>query len=406
MAMKGSIWNESTVYQDAITLRNVRKITNYGQYNYTPGYHTNISFTQDGKYLIFNTGRLGTSAVCKCEVETGDITCLIEPIAGVGPRNELEEINRSYLGNGKGVSNVRLDPTGNIVVYTVECSLRSVDINTLEEKILIEDIGYENNFVGACSTIDKQGNLIYATCSAHPQLIKGEFITKSYHSLMCDNIKVKYYRMPITGGKPELIYEPKDGLATSHPQICPNDDDLLLINRERGHEGPQPDFTRTWTYRISTGELNPINSNDKRKFHIHTTWAWDGESILYHGPSHNGGWYVGISSKTGEIIKEFCFKDSDYYGHVGADPNRKAIVLDGNLTNDLIVWLYYDGDMPRVEIIAKHDTDYLTMPGQYGHPHPAFDPTGRWMAFNASKRTAVLKDDARRARSDIYIVEI
>jgi hypothetical protein len=75
---------------------------------------------------------------------------------------------------------------------------------------------------------------------------------------------------------------------------------------------------------------------------------------------------------------------------------RPAIILDGNLSPDLLLWLYYDREEPRVEVIARHGTDWGALPGQYPHPHPLSDPTGRWISFNA----------AARGRSDVFVVEV
>ena len=65
------------------------------------------------------------------------------------------------------------------------------------------------------------------------------------------------------------------------------------------------------------------------------------------------------------------------------------------------MWLYYDAEQPRIEIIARHGTDISTMPGQYGHAHPQSDPTGRFVSFNAAPRAW-----AERGKSDVYVVDI
>jgi hypothetical protein len=72
------------------------------------------------------------------------------------------------------------------------------------------------------------------------------------------------------------------------------------------------------------------------------------------------------------------------------------VILDGNLSNDLLLWVYYDQPQPRVEVICRHGTDWGAMPGQYPHPHPICDPTGRWIAYNA----------AARGRSDVFVVSV
>ena len=75
---------------------------------------------------------------------------------------------------------------------------------------------------------------------------------------------------------------------------------------------------------------------------------------------------------------------------------RPAIILDGNLSSDLLLWLDYDQAQPRVEVIARHGSHWEGLPWQYSHPHPLSDPTGRWISFNA----------AERGRSDVFIVQV
>jgi hypothetical protein len=87
---------------------------------------------------------------------------------------------------------------------------------------------------------------------------------------------------------------------------------------------------------------------------------------------------------------------ADHYGHVSSMAGRKAIILDGNLSNNLLLWLYYDEERPRVEVIAAHDTDWGYPPGQFSHPHPLSDPTGTWISFNKSEK----------GRTDVYVVRV
>jgi hypothetical protein len=65
----------------------------------------------------------------------------------------------------------------------------------------------------------------------------------------------------------------------------------------------------------------------------------------------------------------------------------------------MLQWLYYDGDPdapPRLEPICRHGTDWHALPGQYTHPHPLSDPTGRYISFNR----------AADGRSDVCVVEV
>jgi len=99
MPRKGETWNESEVYRDAWTLREVRCVTTQGLYNQTPTYHTNTAFTADGEFLVFGTGRAGQSYLCACHVPTGDITQLIDPVDGLGNYGALHKRAGSGLAS-------------------------------------------------------------------------------------------------------------------------------------------------------------------------------------------------------------------------------------------------------------------------------------------------------------------
>ena len=80
---------------------------------------------------------------------------------------------------------------------------------------------------------------------------------------------------------------------------------------------------------------------------------------------------------------------------------RNAAILDGNLTDGMLLWLDFDADKPRVEIIARHDSDFTLMPGQCTHPHTICSPDGRYLVFNSARRVIFAG-----GRSDIYSVEV
>ena len=79
-----------------------------------------------------------------------------------------------------------------------------------------------------------------------------------------------------------------------------------------------------------------------------------------------------------------------------AGGDRPAIILDGNVTRDKLVWLYYDSDEPRFETICTHGTELNSIPGQASHAHPSTDKAGNCIAFNVAKDK----------RTDVWVVEI
>jgi hypothetical protein len=75
---------------------------------------------------------------------------------------------------------------------------------------------------------------------------------------------------------------------------------------------------------------------------------------------------------------------------------RSAIILDGNVSDHLLTWLDYNGEQPRIEVIAAHHTQWGTVLGQASHPHPLCSPDGRWISFNT----------AQRGRTEVIVVRV
>jgi len=114
------------------------------------------------------------------------------------------------------------------------------------------------------------------------------------------------------------------------------------------------------------------------------------------GTSNHAGWYFSALTPDGVVRREFAFPQAAHYGHVTAAADRPAFILDGNLTSDLLLWLYHDSDRLRIEVIGRHGTEWGSVPGQWPHPHPLASPCGRWISYNV----------ARGGRTDVHVVAL
>lgn len=389
--IKGNVWNESQLYQDPVTLRNVRQITTAGMINTIPSYHTGQAFTENGEEVIFVTVREGKSILCKANLLTGDITCLIKPVEGIGGLNEIKR-----FGDGKGIPiGAVLAPKCRWAYYVVGKEIRAVHIDTLEEKVIVNDIA-EEYFIESIAISPDEKSLVYVIDVLYPE--------------SCGGLKCRMF-MKTGDGQPELLLS-EDGNAASHIMYNPVDSDLLLLCRDRGPSCAHriDEHSRTWIYKVSERSLTEVKTVEKQNFQTHAAWTWDGEGIVYHGMMAgadwknnvtDSGWYIGLAGLDGKPIREYSFKDAKYYGHVSAMKGKNAVIVDGNVLDGLLLWVYFDNEKPKIEIIARHDTDFTTMPCQYSHPHSICDPTGRWIVFN-SARSVIFTG----ARSDIYSVEV
>lgn len=399
MARKGETWNESEVYRDSWTLRNVRRVTTKGLYNQTPSYHTNVGFSADGSFLIFGSARDGSSAVFRCHVPTGDITQLIDSVPGSGGYEEWHRHGAS-AGDGMGVAGrLCIAPRSGWAVFMAGRALRAVHVESLQERTLIADIGAE--WVPGMPSIDPtETNAVIAVMSAHPEIVAHRRPTLPYRDYFASGqgLGVRLLQVPLKGGPVSLVYE-EQGITCAHTPHSPTDPNLILIDRDfapnfwAGGDGKR---NRIWILNTSTHKLTELPPQDDARFQVHSAWTWDGQAVVYHGKSALGGHFIGVIDKQGNTVREYGFHGANHYGHVSAMAGRPAIILDGNLSPDMLLWLYYDQEKPRIEVVARHGTDWGALPGQYTHPHALCDRSGRWISFNVGQK----------GRTDVHVVEV
>jgi hypothetical protein len=388
-SQKSSMWNESESYKDPWTLREVRRITTQGLYNETPTYHTNIGFSDDGEFLIFATERGGQSAICKAHVASGDITQLTESIHGV--------LAMGGTCHGHGVHNLCIAPRTRWAVYVQGQSVRAVHLDTFEECILIKDID-RGWALGIPSVSCDETTVVVPLATQHPKTAAGTCVSCSYFDTFAagEGMHLELWEAPLLGDEITVIYT-EDSCRSFHCPHSPIDPDLLLLDRDfppRYWGGSDGKTTRAWTLCPSTGaltELAPLNANP---FQVHSCWTWDGQHVLYHGPGSDSGTYIGICDQHSATVREYTFLQAAHYGHVSAAPDRPAIILDGDISPNLLMWLHYVHDQPHLEVIAAHNSQWG--PSQATYPHPLCDSTGTWLAFNV----------AQGGRSDVHVVRL
>ena len=359
---KGTVWNESETFRDPVTNRRIRRITTKGLYNTTPGFATNHGFSSDGEYLILSTTRNRKSYVLKCKVKTGELTVLAE-FEGIGSRHGVHQ--SVECGEGVAGNLLALAPKTKWCIFPVGERIQAVHLETLEERILLDDVGPEW-ITGAPGISPDESKIVVNLFSAHPEDPEDVFQTKSYIEFSGKDFPVsKTLEISIQGGEAKEVYQEK-GCLVCGGRYCPVDNNLVAIIRDLppllwfGSDGKTP---RIWLLNTTTGEMKPLKKDYPAPFQVHWVWSFNGEKILYHGPLPKGGSYLGVSTRDGETIKEFILPKAEHYGHVSADPKRKALILDGDVTKDLLVWYFYESKSPRIEIIARHGTEWGTIPG-------------------------------------------
>jgi len=398
---KGSSWNESETYRDAISLRRVRKLTSKGYYNTTPTYHTGAAFTPDGRYVIFASGREWGSALFCANTASGDLIQLTDWHPDHGSLEELHKSGNNTCirgGGGHGVSMLAGTWGNDSVVFVQGRSVKAVHIPSLEERLLLASFG-DDWICGTPSVCGKDNTILLPLMSAHPELAAGGTAERSYFDRFRETgPSFRLLKISLSSGESSVVYE-EHGVGCAHCPHSPAGADMVLIDRDRPPSlwcGGDGQTNRIWTLHLPDGDLTEMRCCSPQHFQTHSAWAWDGSAILYHGPDGRGGGFIGAVSPSGSIIKEYAFPVITSYGHVSALAGRKAILLDGDITPDLLLALDYDHDQPRIEILGRHSSDITGMPWQYAHVHPQSDSQGSRIVFNS----------CRDGRSDVFLLDL
>jgi len=398
----GETWNESVAYRDPLTGRRVRRLTTRGRVNQTPTYHTNSGFTRDGRRLVLVSVREKATWVLLADVQSGQLKAVYRA-PGIGDRSYIHR--RMALDfpdvDGGGICGNRLciAPGLQMAVFACGQQLLAVDVDTLESRTLIEDCGEEWIFGAPCVSPDER-HVAITLSSAHPEILDGRRPTKRYLDFPDHCLRI--VRVPMAGGAAEVLYE-RSPAQSAHSAWRPTDASILYFDLDLpprywcGSDGATP---RIWLLDVATGGARPLKERYPGAFQVHQAWLWDGTAMAYHGPLADGGVYVGIADVDGSTRWEREFPGATHYGHLTPDARRPALIMDGDFSRDRLQWLYYDEEEPRagprLEPVCLHSTQWGSIPGQYSHPHPLTDSSGRWISFTS----------ARDGRSDVYVVEI
>jgi hypothetical protein len=415
---KGTTFNESTTFRDTATGRITRKLTSKGAFNSTPTYHYNTAFTEDSRYMVFATARNGQSAIVRAELETGELTVLAETqgFGRFGHGGHRQPFAAGPHGGGFSGTGTALMPRSGWVLATTDRHLIAVHIETLEEKVLIDDIGPE--YMLRCPCGNHDGTKAYIPVGPeHPDVVAGDPMPeRSFKEAIIDEFDgcpISILEIDIeTGDKREIYSDPIAGCA--HVQPSPCNPDLVLINRNLpptfGYYGDMCESPRTHILNLSSGDLTPCRPQNEHQFQSHMNWNRSGDRIYYHGPAkegheqpvYEGGelgeMFIGVADTSGESLWEMNMPRY-YYGHVSTHTTEEAIITDALVSDDLVTVLHYQetdkNGRPRIEVLARHETDWSAMPGQYPHPHCHMSPDGRWLSYNR----------AHNGRSDVFVVE-
>ena len=380
---KGVTWNESESYRDAVSLRRGRRLTTRGQYNLTPSYHTDNCFTADGRRLVFLSRRGGLAAVCCADVTTGDLTVLTDPL----PAADVYMDEASFAAEAGWV------------LYNTKRAALAVHIDTLRERVVrrVDPTTERLSIPGI--TADGR-SVAYTVFPATPPTVAATGNPLDEYRYFTENrsMRIRLMETDLDGSPERLLYEENE-CCCGHVQYAPANRDLLLMDKgyaplfDWGSDGVR---NRVHVFERGSGLTRPLPPRCGKPFQVHSTWSFDGRRVVYHGwlgRDNHSGWHFSVLEPDGTVEREFEFPGACHYGHISAAADRPALILDGNLTPDLLLWLYMDRDAPRLEVIGRHGTEWGA---QVSHPHAHNSRDGRFVSFNT----------ARNGRVDVCVLEI
>ena len=416
----GETWNESLDAVDSATGRPARRLTRLGLFNNTPTYHYNSAFSADSRYLVFVTARDGGSAIVRAEVETGELTVLLAT-EGFGDRSRgatLEPWAPGPEGNG-GFTATRtaLIPATRWVVATTPSRVLAVHLETREVRPLADR--FAAGFTPLAPGANASGTEVFVPLAPpHPdQDAHLDRPGRPYAQAMLEQhagVPTQILAIDLQTGQQRVVHaDPLAGCA--HVLPSPTDDDLVLFDRDLpptfAYAGDHARSPRAHLLRLSTGELTPLRPKNAHQFQSHTNWNRDGSRIYYHGPAAEdaeqpigpgtrlGQMFLGVSDLGGDSVFEMNLPRY-YYGHVSTHPRAEAIITDGLVAPDLVAAIHYEdldpAGAPRIELLARHDTDWSAAPGQLSHPHCHISPDGKWLSYNT----------AAAGRADVCLVRV
>ncbi len=380
---KGQVINESVEFVDSLTGRSSRRLTQYRLLNEQPTYHLGACFSPDSRYQIVSTElRDGSTALLRAEVATGELTVL----------------ETAPKGWKLGVWNACVVPSLNAIVAIVGNQVKLYDFNTLRERIVLENVLGLHSPTGSCD-----GHRLFVMKRAAAVSVEG---VKTVPAIYCE--------IDLANGDMREIFR-ETRSQSNHLVPCPTDPDLLLIDRDLppkfGGGGDGGRTSRVWILHAKTARLTEIRPNDSNRFQIHSNWSHCGQYVYYHGtsrqhsyPTSPSGHYIGVADREGRVVWERHFP-TFFYGHVSAHTQTPAILSDALLTKNLITAIHWKElnaqEVPRIEILACHATNWV--PGQASHPHPHMSPDGKWLSYNRGTTAGPLATDRMApALKDIY----
>lgn len=330
---------------DPYTGREVWQITSHDSGNVAV-YFERQAFTADDRYLVFMSKRTGAWQIYRCDLQSGEL-------AQVSPR-PVES------------SSFTINPDGKSVGYISDNVLYKTDVATLDEKVWFDFHGLLGGAARFSSSFsaDARYTLVSTRTDSGPAI----------------------YRLDLNSGTLEHAIT-WWGERISHPLICPTNPDLITFvpgpDTQNDMSLPMEKRARTWIVDMKTKKARPFLTMPYGFRATHESWCADGSRFFFYRKTQPG-WIpvsIGSVSQTGDDMKFYYTHDEIRLGHGISSADGKWFISDGqdSYYNPLILINLQTGQ----ETIVCWPNASIEKNGQFGHVHPSFSRSGRFVCYTS-----------------------
>jgi len=339
---KGQEYNwERKGFRDERTSTEILQLTGFPTVNHAFYFHVQ-SFTPDSKTLVFlsytELRRDSTPNIFRVDV---DGTHLVQ------------------LTDSQGIESAVLAPDGKAVYFLIGGQLRSVDINTCEEKVMGEVEGVKAWINGPSRVHLSDTGSVSAD---------GEFFITGRQMLDGRNVILRY---SIHSPEAHILYEHPTGIA--HVQFDPYTSDRIAFctSSDEHHRN-------IWTIKRDGTDGHVLNLQ-----HGNGHFAWlkrndmEGVVVMSNTTSPRGAIkYCGVNQIDGRIIAQ-----GKNFWHASPSKDGKWIVADTNWPDEGIYIIHASTGKIKSLCYPKSSEGHA----QWTHPHPFFSPDGKMVVFNSDR---------------------
>lgn len=376
-------WHE---YQDPLTGRRVRQLTNSPAENYHL-YFYNSSDTPDGKYLIFLSERTGVSNLFRLDFQSGEIMQL----------TDAKPLRAEYWPFSAAVQGVSaclpaIGNHGQEVFYFEGTNLFAVEIEDLHRRQLLSLPA--NRHPTMLQANSSRETLVFATwdealfLERSQRAYRGE---KFHDEKFFQDTTSTIVRIEVsTGAADEVLCV--ENFWINHVHLNPHNPDFILFCHEYSES---PD--RMWLLDVANHQCEMILGLGTDKWYQHEFWSADGKRVCFHGGllGNNSRGFCGWCSPDGTgYTRAWHTTSGQAYAHYNLHSDEQTMITDGEAHPGCISKVHLRGEHQVFEVLCRHDS-YTLGDDQRCHPHPSFSPDGRQVIFTSN----------RAGSSNIYLTD-